>query len=243
MIEKELNLNRPNWLGSAVGLVLKSISIPANFATTVTENNRTIVQSGTIYAEDGGLLGLVYGDVDITDGAAKASLMIRGSYINANLPATAASVAEDFAAQGLYAFDEGSVTRPNFGSIDLDTVPVPLSMFAYLADESVIEIEDNALTMVTGDELLYVKVQLNVPVTVTPNATTHITISGEDYVHGTISADEDDASIIYITPIGNKGQIGPDGEFSITAPANSVKNGTKGNAEVVITLTVPAAQG
>lgn len=110
----EITLNRPNWLGSAVGLVLKTIEVPSDFATTVTEDNRTIVKSGQYFSTP--YKGLLFGDIDITDGDQEGSLMIRGSYIDGNLPATVAAYATDFKAQGLFAITEGSVTRPDYGT-------------------------------------------------------------------------------------------------------------------------------
>jgi hypothetical protein len=117
----EVNLNRPNWLGSGVGKVVKTIEIPSTFATYTTENygdgrgDRHIVKSGT-YVNDAGVgIGLLYGDIDITEGGKIASLMIRGSYIDAALPATVATESSALAARGLYAFDEGTVVRPDFG--------------------------------------------------------------------------------------------------------------------------------
>lgn len=124
---QEIIISKPNWLGSAVGQVLKTIQIPANFNTYVTHNGRKIVESGTMV--DDTLLGkgLLYNDVDITDGPAIASLMIRGSYIDANLPASAASWASDMAARGMYAIAEGDFTRPDFGGDDsLTALSVPV---------------------------------------------------------------------------------------------------------------------
>lgn len=107
-------LNRPNFLGSEVGLVLKTITVPASATGAVTENGRKIVKAGSIFATP--YAGLLFNDVDVTDGDRIGSLMVRGSYIDAKLPATAAAKAEDFAKQGLYAIAEGAVVRPDFGS-------------------------------------------------------------------------------------------------------------------------------
>lgn len=115
MSEKTVILNRPNWLGSEVGRVVKTITVPAAHASAVVEDGRSIVKSGTVFTSP--YYGILYYDVDITDGAKEASLMIRGSYIDAKLPASAASYASNFAAQGLYAIAEGTVVRPDFGGI------------------------------------------------------------------------------------------------------------------------------
>lgn len=115
MSEKTVILNRPNWLGSEVGRVVKTITVPATYAHVV-EDGRMIVKSGTVFTTP--YLGILYDDIDITDGAKEASLMIRGSYIDAKLPASASTHASSFAAQGLYAIAEGEVVRPNFGGIE-----------------------------------------------------------------------------------------------------------------------------
>lgn len=110
-------LNSPNFLGSEVGLVLKTITVPASAPGAVTENGRKIVKAGSIFATP--YAGLLFNDVDITDGDRIGSLMVRGSYIDAKLPATAAAKAEDFAKQGLYAIVEGAVVRPDFGTVEV----------------------------------------------------------------------------------------------------------------------------
>ena len=109
-------LNRPNWLGSEIGLVTKSITVPAGTAGAVVENGRTIVKSGTIFTTP--YSGLLFTDVDVTDGDAVGALMIRGSYIDAKLPASASAQATNFQNQGLYAITEGAVTRPDFGDVE-----------------------------------------------------------------------------------------------------------------------------
>ena len=78
---------KKNWLGSEVGMVLKTITIPSN-ASATTIDGRKIVKSGTLITDDVQGKGLLFNDVDITDGDRVASMMIRGSYIDANLPAS-----------------------------------------------------------------------------------------------------------------------------------------------------------
>lgn len=114
----EIKLNNPKWIGSAEGLVRKSITVPADFATYVTEVDasgcsRKIVKSGTYFSTP--YKGLLFNDVDITAGEHEGSLVIGGRYIDAKLPTSVASNASDLIAQGLYAISEGSTTRPAFG--------------------------------------------------------------------------------------------------------------------------------
>ncbi|MBR2388230.1 MAG: hypothetical protein IKB02_05620 [Clostridia bacterium] len=102
--------NRPNWLGSEVGMVLKTATISSVSGTTVTENGRTIIKSGTLITDTALGKGLLYNDADVTDGAVIKSIMIRGSYIDSKLPATVAASATDLAAQGLYAIEYADTT-------------------------------------------------------------------------------------------------------------------------------------
>lgn len=95
--------NRPNWLGSEVGMVLKTVTVSSTSGTTVTENGRSILRSGTLINDLTLGKGLLYNDADVTDGAVVKSIMIRGSYIDAKLPASVATQADTLAEQGLYA--------------------------------------------------------------------------------------------------------------------------------------------
>lgn len=115
--------NRKNFLGSQVGLITKTITVPADFATYVTENGRKIVVKGTIFTSP--YYGLLYEDVDITDGAKLGSLMIAGQYIDENLPATAVAYVTSFAGQGLFPIVEGSISRPDFGTAGLTALSAP----------------------------------------------------------------------------------------------------------------------
>ena len=123
----EVILNKPNWLGSEVGLTLKTFTIPADFSPTVIKNGKTIVESGTIFVDAvTGQKGLVFGDYDITDGPVLACIMIGGRYIDEKLPASAVDFAEDFIAQGLYAYSESEVVRPDFGSTGIAQLDTPV---------------------------------------------------------------------------------------------------------------------
>lgn len=129
----------PRWLGSDVGKVLKTIEIPADFATTeevvdINGSTRKIVRAGTYVATP--YKGLLYNDTDITDGARIASVMIRGSYVDALLPASVASVATDLAAQGLYSIVEGAFTRPEFAWVEPNAVNFGGSTYLYPLGEN-----------------------------------------------------------------------------------------------------------
>lgn len=99
----EITLNRPNWLGSEVGMVLKTVTVSAASGTPVTENGRKILKSGTLINDTTLGYGLLYNDADITDGSAVKSIMIRGSYIDSALPTSVSTNKTILANQGLYA--------------------------------------------------------------------------------------------------------------------------------------------
>lgn len=110
-------LNRPNWLGSEVGMVLKTATISSTSGATVTENGRTIIKSGTLITDTALGKGLLFNDADVTDGEVVKSIMLRGSYIDSKLPASVVASATDLAAQGLYAI-EYAPTNVAYGEVN-----------------------------------------------------------------------------------------------------------------------------
>lgn len=112
-------VNRPNFLGSEVGLVLKTVTVPATASVEkVTENGRTIIKAGAYFTSP--YKGLLFEDIDITDGAKVGSLMIGGYYIDKKLPTSVATHVDDLVKQGLFAIEEGEVTRPeSFGDVEI----------------------------------------------------------------------------------------------------------------------------
>lgn len=105
--------NRPNWLGSEVGLVLKTATVSSTSGATVSENGRSILKSGTVITDANLGKGLLWNDADVTDGAVVKSIMIKGFYIDSKLPATAGDLAE----QGLYAI-EFAPTNVAYGEVN-----------------------------------------------------------------------------------------------------------------------------
>lgn len=113
----EIVLNRPNWLGSEVGLVRKTVTVTSASGSPVTENGRKILKSGTLIEDTNIGKGLLWNDADVTeDGGKIASIMIRGTYIDANLPTTLAASAEELAQQGLYSIKYGA-TKITYGEV------------------------------------------------------------------------------------------------------------------------------
>ena len=107
-----------NWLGSEVGRVVKTVTVPASQTGYVTENGRKIVKSGTLINNTALGYGLLVNDADITDGARVGSMMIRGTYINANLPTVlTAEQITTLAGQGLYNITYPA-TNVQYGEVD-----------------------------------------------------------------------------------------------------------------------------
>lgn len=96
------------WIGSDEGMVLKTVTVPKGFSGAVTENGRSIVKAGTLINDTTQGYGLLFNDVDVTDGARVASFMIAGYYVDAFLPTSVATNASTLAERGLHAvkYDE-----------------------------------------------------------------------------------------------------------------------------------------
>ena len=59
-------------------------------------NGKKIVQAGTVFKKDGVAVGLVFADVDVTNGPQAAAIMVEGYVLEVRLPAEVS--AEDKAA-------------------------------------------------------------------------------------------------------------------------------------------------
>lgn len=54
---------------------------------TADSNGKKIVQAGTVYKKDGKAIGLVFSNVDVTNGPQPAAVMVAGYVIESRLPA------------------------------------------------------------------------------------------------------------------------------------------------------------
>lgn len=112
-------LNRPNWLGSEVGMVLKTVTVSSSSSpsATVTENGRTIIKSGALI--DDSALGkvLLYNDADVTDGKVVKSALFAGYYIDEKLPASVSTSKADLAGHGLFAISYAE-TNVAYGEVN-----------------------------------------------------------------------------------------------------------------------------
>lgn len=110
------------WLGSEVGMVLKTVTVPKTSTNYVTEDGRKIVKSGSLINDTKLGYGLLVNDADITDEDRVGSMMIRGTYINDKLPTkltneTTNPVMDNLAKQGLYNITYPA-TNVTYGEVD-----------------------------------------------------------------------------------------------------------------------------
>lgn len=112
MNESTVILNRPNFLASEVGLRLVTYTMAKDNGQAVTENGRKIIKAGTVYPANGsGAVGIVFQDIDVTNGDALGSIMVAGHYYKDKI--TIAGDAETaLSSKGLYGETEPTVTRP-----------------------------------------------------------------------------------------------------------------------------------
>lgn len=96
-----------SWVGSEVGLVLKTATIATTETTAVTENGRKIVKAGSLIEDTNLGNVLLWNDVDVTDGDRVASVMYAGYYVDAKLPTSVAASATSMASHGLFAIKFG----------------------------------------------------------------------------------------------------------------------------------------
>ena len=119
MAKVEFILSRPNFLASEVGLRTVTYTFAQSNAQVVTENNRKIIKAGTVYpTNDESALGIVFQDVDVTDGDRPEALMVGGRYLKDKLASTIAETAVTaLAGKGLYGETSPIVSVPADGTL------------------------------------------------------------------------------------------------------------------------------
>lgn len=107
MAVKTVIVGRPNFLASEVGLRTITHTFDAESALKVVEDGRAIIKAGTIYpANDATAKGIVFQDVDVTEGDEVGALMVGGVYYNGRLNVTVSEAAKGvFGEIGLFAQD------------------------------------------------------------------------------------------------------------------------------------------
>lgn len=117
---------RPAIEFSDIGKRTKTVQVDADFTPFVVENGRKIVVKGTVFpSNDADALGLIFNDVDITDGAEEVALMYSGIYNPKNIPVEVENSAiVAFAKTGLHPapaeLNQG-MDRPEDGTIEEPT--------------------------------------------------------------------------------------------------------------------------
>lgn len=116
----DIILNRPNFLASEVGLRTVNCNFLSTFSGVVTENGRKIIKAGTIYpSNDASAKGIVFQDVDVTDGNRTEALMVGGVYLSTKLSAAVSTTAKPvFQAMGLFEQTTPTDTLPGDGLLD-----------------------------------------------------------------------------------------------------------------------------
>ena len=91
----------------------QSMTIAANHAQRVTRNGRTIVPMGAVIPANGATAkGILYEDIDVTDGAAAGSVVTEGTVYGDRLPAALAEAAATALTQIRVIATSPTVTRP-----------------------------------------------------------------------------------------------------------------------------------
>ena len=91
----------------------QSMTIAANHAQRVTRNGRTIVPMGAVIPANGATAkGILYEDIDVTDGAAAGSVVTEGTVYGDRLPAALAEAAATALTQIRVIAASPTVTRP-----------------------------------------------------------------------------------------------------------------------------------
>lgn len=101
-----------NFLASAVGLVRESCTVLAA-GVTADDAGRKIARAGTIYpSNDANATGILFEDVDVTEGDHEGSLIIAGRIFSDRLPVTPAEAAIPvLKASGIYLVTSDETTR------------------------------------------------------------------------------------------------------------------------------------
>lgn len=91
----------------------QSMTVAANHAQRVTRNGRTIVPMGAVIPANGATAkGILYEDIDVTDGAAAGSVVTEGTVYGDRLPAALAEAAAKALTQIHVIATGPTVTRP-----------------------------------------------------------------------------------------------------------------------------------
>ena len=145
----------------------ETTTVSASHAQKVTRNGRTIVPAGAIIPANGSTAkGVLYEDIDVTDGAAPGSIVTKGKVYQDRLPAAAVSDAISALTGIQFVANAPAVTRPAiFGTLGSITVAseegtasgdtkITLTGYTLGSGESyVYKVADAATAVKLGDDL------------------------------------------------------------------------------------------
>lgn len=90
-----------SWVGSEVGLVLKTATI-ASSSVVAGSDGRKVMKAGSLVTDTALGKVLLWNDVDVTDGDRVVSVMYAGYYIDSKLPTSVSASATDLVEHGLF---------------------------------------------------------------------------------------------------------------------------------------------
>ena len=105
--------NAGHFLVNDETCIRQTMTIAANHAQAVTrENGRKVVPAGAVIPANGATAkGILFEDIDVTEGAKPGSVVIAGTIYGGRLPAALASAAAT-ALTGITVMTEPTITRP-----------------------------------------------------------------------------------------------------------------------------------
>lgn len=171
ILKTEIGTAIPNFLDSEVGLVTKTAQIPQSMGQT--DGDRKTVFAGTVFpANTSTVTGIVFQDVDVTDGDAIGSVMVAGRVISdrVNVASAVQTALKNIVFVGANATVRGySVTyEKDDGAGD---VPVDATMYA---DGEIVQLSKSYPLMKSS------KSQIGWALSSGGNAVDTVTIAGAD---------------------------------------------------------------
>lgn len=98
--------------------IRESMSIAQNHAQRITKDNHVIVPAGAVIPANGATAkGILYEDIDVTNGSKPGSVVTEGVIYGDRLPAALAEAAAT-ALTRITVVQSPTITRPNFGDED-----------------------------------------------------------------------------------------------------------------------------
>lgn len=131
----------------------RSAMVAANHGQRVTRNGRVIVPMGAVIpSNNGNAEGILYEDIDVTDGAAEGSIVTEGTVYEDRLPAAIESAAEAVLTGITVITTSPAVTRPDY--FDKEFVGLTVTSTEGAASGKTV-ISVSGVTLGTGETLQY----------------------------------------------------------------------------------------